>query len=90
MYNLKLLVYTLLILSETLLMLLLTIIDFVIALIAIFIFRNPFFDPIISHENRAIAAEELESITENISERDDVLDILKRIHKTQCKALFNL
>lgn len=90
MYNLKLLMYILLILSETLLMGLLSIIDFVIALIAIFIFRNPFFDPIISHEIRDTNARELDNISKNISDHDDLLDILNRIHKTQCKALFNL
>ena len=90
MYNLKLLVYSVIIILECLLMILLSILDFIIALIAILIFSNPFYDPIISVEKRDNAAYELTQLADNVSETDDLLTVLRKIHKIQYDAIFKV
>lgn len=90
MYNLKLLVYSVIIILECLLILLLTILDFIILIIAALIFSNPFYEPIISDEKRNNAAYELNQLADNVSETDDLLSVLKKIHKIQYDAIFNV
>lgn len=90
MYNLKLLVYTVIIILECLLMFFLSILDLIIVLIAALIFSNPFYDPIISEEKRDKAAYELTQLADNVSETDDLLSVLRKIHRIQYDTIFKV